>query len=44
MLPALEPEDIEIMKAAFKKADKEEKGKLSAIEVKDVLAVVKSKV
>ena len=40
MLPALEPEDIEVMKAAFKKADKEGKGKLSANEVKDVLAVV----
>merc|ERR1712212_466078 len=40
VLPALEPEDIEVMKAAFKKADKEGKGKLSANEVKDVLAVV----
>merc|ERR1712168_118151 len=40
VLPALEPEDIEVMKAAFKKADKDGKGKLSANEVKEVLAVV----
>ena len=40
MFPALEPEKVEVMKTAFKEADKEGKGKLSANEVKDVLSVV----
>ena len=40
MFYPLDEETVEIMKAAFKKADKDGKGKLSANELKEVLKVV----
>ena len=40
VFPALDPEEVEELKAAFKEADKEGKGKLSAKEVQRVLTAV----
>ena len=40
VFPALDTEEVEALKAAFKEADKEGKGKLSAMEVQKVLDAV----
>ena len=40
VFPALDTEEVEALKAAFKEADKEGKGKLSATEVQKVLTAV----
>ena len=40
VFPALDPEEVEELKAAFKEADKEGKGKLSAKEIQKILTTV----